>query len=94
MTQVTVELPDEIVSQIESAGDNPGRRLLEAFAIEGYRSQRLTGWQVQNLLGLKDRFEVDRLLKDAGVFEEYTAEELEEDFQNSHRASTEAKLRR
>ena len=65
------------------------RQVLEAFAIDSYRSGKLTGWQTRQFLGLETRFEMDVLLKGAGVFREYTAEELERDFESSRQASTE-----
>ena len=85
--QITVELPDEIAEQIHKSSGDIGPRMLEAFASEGYRSGNLTGWQLQQLLDLKNRFEVDAFLKRAGVFREYTVEELERDYQMSRRAS-------
>ena len=85
--QVIVELPDDIVDQVRASFGDVSRRVLEAFAADSYRSGCLTGWQVQQLLGLKSRFELDAYLKDAGVFREYTAVELEQDYQQSLRAS-------
>jgi hypothetical protein len=85
--QVTVELPDELADQIRKNSGDIGRRMLEAFAVEGYRCSSLTGWQIRQLLGFKSRFELDTFLKRAGVFREYTAQELERDYQMSRRAS-------
>ena len=85
--QVTVELPDSLANQLQSDGTSLPRRLLESFAIEGYRSGTLTGRQVREILGLKSRFDLDPFLKRAGVCREYTAEELESDFQSSREAS-------
>lgn len=87
--QVTIELPDELAEQIRKSSVDIGRRILEAFAAESYRSGAVTGWQVQQLLGLKDRFELDAFLRRAGIFREYTAEELAMDFEASRRASGE-----
>ena len=47
--QVTVQLPDEIAAQIGVPADLP-RQLLEAFAVEGYRTQKLSRRQVRELL--------------------------------------------
>src|SRR5260221_9736511 len=87
--QVTVEVPDQLAEQIRKSSGDIGRRLLEAYAVEASRSQSLTGWQVQQLLGFKSRFELDAFLKRAGVEREYTPEELEVDYQASRRASRE-----
>jgi predicted HTH domain antitoxin len=61
--------------------------VLEAFAIDSFRSGKLTSWQARQLLGLETRSELDALLRRAGVFWEYTAEELEQDFNSSRQAS-------
>ena len=53
----------------------------------------LTGWQVRLLLGLRNRMDLDSFLKKAGVYREYTFDELERDFQNSRRASDEVASR-
>jgi hypothetical protein len=86
--EITVEVPDSLAEQLRSSPADIARRMLEAFAVEGYRSGSLTGRQVREVLGLKSRFELDPFLKRAGVFREYTPEELESDFQSSRRAST------
>ncbi|HXB68358.1 MAG TPA: UPF0175 family protein, partial [Candidatus Acidoferrales bacterium] len=65
---ITVELPDDIAGQIQKRSGDIGPRMLEAFASEGYRSGNLTGWQIRQLLDLKNRFEVDSFLKRAGQF--------------------------
>jgi hypothetical protein len=64
--QITVELPDSLVDQLRSNTTDLARRLLESFAIEGYRSGTLTGKQVRELLGLRSRFDLDPFLKRAG----------------------------
>jgi hypothetical protein len=87
--QVTIELPDELAEQIRKSSGDIGRRMLEAFALESYRSGSVTGFQVQQLLGLKNRFELDAFLKRASIFREYTAEELALDYEASRRASGE-----
>ena len=86
--QVTIELPDQLAEQIRNSSGDVARRILEAFAVESYRSGQLTAWQVRQLLALDTRFELDALLKSAGVFREYSAEELERDYQASHEASS------
>src|SRR5439155_27006696 len=87
--QVTIELPDELAVEIQKTSGDVARRLLEAFAIDSYRSGKLTGCQARQLLGLETRFELDALLTRAGVFREYTAEELQRDFESSRQASSE-----
>ena len=85
--QVVIELPDDVAAGMGGTSDEIGRSVLKAFVADSYRSGKLTGVQARQLLGLESRFELDTFLKDAGVYREYSAEELERDFQNSRRAS-------
>jgi predicted HTH domain antitoxin len=72
--RITVELPDDIARH-----PDPGREALEALAIEGYRSEKLTHYQAARLLGLT-RFEFDGFLKDRQIFDHaYAFEDLERD---------------
>jgi serine protease inhibitor ecotin len=38
---LTVEIPDELASQLRAAGGDLSRRVLEGFAIEEYQAERL-----------------------------------------------------
>jgi hypothetical protein len=87
--QVTIELPDDVVDQVRRTSGDVARRVLEAFAIDSFRSGKLTGWQVRQLLQLKTRFELDAMLKQAGIFRKYSVEELGRDYEASRAASTE-----
>lgn len=72
--QITVELPDDIASH-----PDPGREALEALAIEGYRSEKLTHHQAARLLGMT-RFEFDGFLKERQIYDHaYSMEDLERD---------------
>ena len=48
-------------------------------ALEGYKSGALTAYQVQHMLGLQSRVEVDGFLKSHGVTLEVSIEDLERD---------------
>jgi hypothetical protein len=85
---VTVELPEEIVRQLSQNGEDVSRSVLEFIAIEGYRSERLTGVQVMRMLGLQTRLELDAFLKAHQVYLDYTIEEVEKDTEVSRRASS------
>ena len=49
--EVTLHIPDDIAKRL-SAGGDVSRRALEAIALEGYREQTLTLYQVSEMLGL------------------------------------------
>lgn len=74
---VVVSLPDSIVQDIGANERELERTLLESFALEGYRSEKLTAFQVGEILGFKTPMQVDEFLKAHGEFIEYTDEEIE-----------------
>jgi hypothetical protein len=78
--QVTIELPDDIAAELANRnGADLSRAVLEAVALEGYRSEQLTHAQVGRLLDMDYRFDVDAFLKDHGAYLHYTIEDLERD---------------
>ena len=46
-----MHIPDEIAKRLSAAGGDVSRRALEAIALEGYRDQTLTLYQVSEMLG-------------------------------------------
>jgi len=74
--EITVTIPDEFARQILTEGVDASRQALENIAIEAYREHRLTGFQLQCLLGIPSRHELDGFLKDRGVFLEYTLDDF------------------
>jgi hypothetical protein len=76
---VTVQIPDALIPIVESAGSDPSRAFLEAFALDGYRSMRLTEYQVRQLLGFHTCDETHGFFKRNGVFLHYSIEDAEED---------------
>jgi hypothetical protein len=78
--QVTIELPDEIVEQIGDMG-NVSRRLLEATVADAYRRDKLTSWQVGQILQL-DYWQTDELLQRYDAKRPYTLADLEIDRQS------------
>jgi len=49
--EVILHIPDDIAKRLAARGD-VSRRALEAIALEGYRDQTLTLYQVSQVLGL------------------------------------------
>ena len=52
---------------------------LESLALKGYASGDLSEEQVRRLLGLESRFDVHALLKERGMYLNYSLEDWEED---------------
>ncbi len=74
---VTVQLPDDLARELGDPAEIP-RQLLEAFALEGYRSQRLSRYQVSQLLGL-DYWQTEDMFARHDAKRPYTLTDLEED---------------
>jgi predicted HTH domain antitoxin len=50
--EVTLHIPDHIAKRFSAAGGDFSRRALEAIALEGYREQTLTLYEISEMLGL------------------------------------------
>jgi predicted HTH domain antitoxin len=50
--EVTLHIPDDIAKRLSAAGGDVSRRALESIALEGYREQTLTLFQISELLDL------------------------------------------
>ncbi len=74
---ITVELPESVAEKPGNSKMNLSRTALEAIALEGYRSDRLTGFQVMEMLDLETRLELDAFLKAHHIDLEYSFEDLE-----------------
>jgi len=74
---ITVELPESVAEKLCNDKKDLSRAALEAIALEGYRSNRLTGLQVREILGLETRLELDAFLKEHRIDLEYSFEDLE-----------------
>lgn len=72
---LTIQLPDELVSQLSEPGRDLQRAALEALAVEEYRARRMTHAQLGELLGLS-RWETDGLLKEHRAWIDYTVEDF------------------
>jgi hypothetical protein len=60
-------------------GRIPARFALEALALEGYRTERLSESAVREMLGFGTRMDVHAFLKQHGVYPHYDVEDLERD---------------
>ncbi len=76
---VAIEIPDEIGRALAGEAGDVSRAVLEAVAAELYRSETLTHAQVQQMLGLRSRWETESFLRRAHAYQEYTTDDLERD---------------
>jgi hypothetical protein len=82
---VTIQIPDDLAGALVVSGQDPERAVLEAIALEGYRTERLSESAVRRLLGFGTRTQVHGFLKEHGVFMHYTLEDLEHDMREADR---------
>jgi len=73
---VKLEIPEEFARRLAPDDASLARAELEALAVEGVRSGKLTAFQARRLLGIESRFDMDGLLKAHGVFLELTAQDV------------------
>lgn len=76
---ISIEVPDDVVHHLQVRWDNISQRALEALALEAYRSGVITEAQVQRMLKLPSRWEVEAFLKRAQAYLDYTEADLEQD---------------
>jgi hypothetical protein len=82
---VTVQIPDDIASQLSAGGCDLSRRALEALAVEEYRHDRLSTPDLQRLLGIETSFQLDAFLKAHDVWIEYTPKDAARERQSLER---------
>lgn len=80
--QITLEIPDEMA---DGLADSPGavtRLAMESLAVEGYRSGRLSAFQVRRMLGHCSRWETEDFLAAHGAWPGITEADLAEEFRS------------
>jgi hypothetical protein len=75
---LTIHIPDELARDLAAAGGDLSRRALEGFALEEYKTGRLTKPAMRRMLGFATRDQLDGFLKAHAVVEDLsTREDLE-----------------
>jgi Uncharacterised protein family (UPF0175) len=82
---LTVEIPDDLAARLIAAGGDLSRRALEAFALEEYKSERISKAELRCLLGLETRYELDGFLKAHEVWIDYTVEDFRREMESLKR---------
>jgi len=76
---IAIDIPDDMGNILAAQAGGVSRAVLAAVAIEAYRSGTITTLQVQQMLGLRSRWETETFLQRAGAFHDYTINDLEKD---------------
>jgi len=77
--QVHLDVPEDVARQFAAEPGGVTRVALEALAIEGVRSGKLTISQARQMLGISSRYEMDGFLKAHGVLLPITIEDVVRD---------------
>ena len=78
---ISIAVPDDLGRRMKRRWQDLPRHALEALVADAYREGLVTGAEVQRLLEIPSRLEVDAFLKRSGVHLNYTEEDLEHDIQ-------------
>ena len=84
---IAINIPDDIGHILAAQAGGVSRAVLEAVAIEAYRSGTITPAQVQQMLELRSRWETESFLWRAEAFHDYTMDDLEQDIAAIRQAS-------
>lgn len=77
---LNIDIPSEAERALRGAwGDELNRAALEALAAEGYRSGKLTSYEVGQILGLENRWAVEKWLADRKIPRDYTIDDFNAD---------------
>jgi predicted HTH domain antitoxin len=76
---VAIDIPDEIGRVLAAQAGGVSRAILQAVAAEAYRSGAITTAEVQQMLGLRSRWETESFLRRAGACHDYTMDDLARD---------------
>lgn len=77
--QVHLEIPEDLARQLSPDTSGLTRAALEAVALEGVRSGKVTISQARRLLDIQSRYEMDGFLKAHGVFLDLTLDDVRRD---------------
>jgi hypothetical protein len=75
--ELTIQIPDDLAGRLAAEGGDLSRRALEAFALEEYKSGRMTRPEIRRLLGFETGDQLDGFLKAHDVWIDYTLEDLQ-----------------
>jgi hypothetical protein len=77
--QIHLDVPEYVAQQFAAEPGGIARIALEALAVEGVRSGKLTEHQARQMLGIRTRYEMDGFLKARGVLLPITFEDVVKD---------------
>ena len=78
--ELTLTISDDLAIPLQDAhGDDLDRAVIERLALDGYRSGKLSRYQVQRLLGFDNRYDAEEWLGQNGASTNYSLNDLQAD---------------
>ena len=77
--EITIRVFDSVADRLRRSWQDLPRHALEALVTDAYRQGLLTSAEVQEVLGIGSRHELDGFLKRSGAFLQYITQDFEED---------------
>jgi post-segregation antitoxin (ccd killing protein) len=77
LTQLTVQIPDDLAQRLSASGVDLSRRALEAWAADEYRKGFLYKTDLWRLFGFQTSGQIDAFLKAHDVYETYSVKDIE-----------------
>ncbi len=74
-----LEIPDDLAGRLGAPGIDLSRRALEAFALEEYKTKRISKAELRRLLGIETRYDLDGFLKAHDVWIDYSLDDAHRD---------------
>ena len=74
--EIILDVPEDLARRLADDAEALYRAALEALALEGLRSGKLTTAQARRLLGFQSRYEMDGFLKADELFIQTTVEDV------------------
>jgi hypothetical protein len=84
---IILDVPEDVARQLAADDGALARLALEALALEGVRSGKLTTAQARRLLSIPSRHQMDGFLKEHGVFLDTTFDDVMHDAETARRFS-------
>jgi len=78
---IAIEVPEDVAQQLQLQWGDLSQKTLEVMALEAYKSGIITEAEVQRMLKLSSRWEVEEFLKESQAYLDYTKADLEQDVQ-------------
>jgi hypothetical protein len=79
---VTLNIPDALLASLGEGRSDVSRAVAEGFAIEAYRSGKLSLAEVCDLLGFSSRWQTEEFLSRHGAWPDPSESEVERDLEN------------